>query len=105
MATGHNPLSVEELDQRVLPSTGTFRVFTPHSPPATPVQPVIVYSPPVYHGYRVFTGSTFMIEGSANASFTKITATPTSSATFELNGSAQLFGLGTINLSGVVHAV
>ncbi len=46
-----------------------------------------------------------MVGGSANASFTKILANPTSSATFDLNGSAQLFGLGTVNLSGVVHTV
>jgi hypothetical protein len=105
MEAGHNRLKLEELDARELPGSGTFRVFETPTPPGIAEPIPVAYSQPVYHGYRVFATNPLQVEGSATASFTETSSTATSSATYKLNGTIQLFGFGKLDLSGVIHSL
>jgi hypothetical protein len=104
MDAGQTRLTLEELDARVLPGSVTFRILTGPTEGVTETSP-IAYSPPVYHGYRIFANNPLLVEGSASGTYTKTVASTSVSASYAISGSIDLFGFGNLNLSGTIHAV
>jgi hypothetical protein len=102
MDAGQPRLNLEELDSRILPSHGQFRVYGTEG---TPLTSPIALSPPSYHGYRVLANSPLLVEGTATPAYTKTMGTTTTSASYALIGAISLYGFGNLSLSGTINAL
>jgi hypothetical protein len=100
MDAGQTKLTLEELDGRVLPGAGSFRVLTGPEQLVTVVSP-IAYSPPAYHGFRLLANNPLQVEGAASTTFVKSTA----SGIYNITGTINLTGFGTLNVSGFIQSV